>query len=254
VTRVWAAFNRHTFGHARRVVALGPTMRERICRTTGANPDRVAVVHNWQDGEFVRPLDKSENPFSAEHGLDAAFSLLYSGNIGGNHDLATLVHGAAALRDAEDPVRVLVVGEGDERDAVVALAAELEAENVAFLPYQPRAVLPHSLTSADVSVVAVERGMEGVCVSSKLYTALAAGKPVLAIASHRDDVGRLVAEFDVGRVVRQGDVAGLVAAVREWQADPALLARQGVNARTAFEAHFTRDRSVDAYYRLLVEE
>jgi glycosyltransferase involved in cell wall biosynthesis len=228
-------------------------MRSRIVRTTGVAPERVHVIHNWADGAFIRPLAKTDNPFSDEHGLTDRFTLVYSGNIGDNHDLETVVRGAAELED--EPVRILIIGEGAKRREIEQLAAELGVDDgtVTFLPYQPREQLPYSLTCGDVSIVAVERNLAGVSVSSKLYTALAAGMPVLAVADVADDVGHLVEDHGVGVRLSQGDSSAVAAAVRTWLADPELVERQGRTARDTFERHYTRDAAVDAYARVLSE-
>lgn len=252
VDRLWSRANGRALRGAADVVALGPVMAERVADRAGIDPEDVAVIHNWADGEFVRPMAKADNWFSETHGLVDPFAVLYSGNVGEFHDLETLVRAAAAF--ADEPVRFLVVGEGDGKASVVERAAALgvRGDTVRFLPYQPREDLPYSLTSGDVSVVTVEEGFEGVCVSSKLYTALAAGTPVLCICQPDDDEARVVSSADAGFVVPQGDVAGVVEAVERWRADPDLVDAQGTNARRAFEERFTRERAVGEYYRLLV--
>jgi len=255
VHRVWRRLTARTYREARHVVALGPAMKERIVETAGPSfdPDTVAVIHNWADGEFIRPIAEADNPFSREHDLLEPFVVLYSGNIGEHHDLETLVRAATAF--AEEDVCVLIIGEGDAKDDVVALADSLgvRGETVRFLPYQPKDELPHSLTAGDVSVVTVEDGLEGVCVSSKLYTAMAAGAPVLGITHPTGDEARVIEACDAGVHVPQGDVEGVVDAVEGWRDDPDRLERQGENARAAFEAWFTRERAVDRYYALLTE-
>jgi glycosyltransferase involved in cell wall biosynthesis len=253
VVRVWSWVHRRVFRAARAVVALGPVMRGRIARVAGPGFDagRVAIVHNWQDGSFVVPRDKTENWFSAEHGVVDRFTLVYSGNIGTFHDLDTLVEAAARVDDPD--VHFLVIGEGDNRRHVRGLADELGLvpERVTFLPYQDWEDLPYSLTAGDVMVVTVQEGFEGLCVSSKLYTAMATGRPVLCIAQPDSDEARIVEGFDAGQQVAQGDTGALVAAVDRWRSDPAYYRRQAANARRAFDAHFTRDEAVDAYYALL---
>jgi glycosyltransferase involved in cell wall biosynthesis len=251
VAVVWRALNRPTYGNATAVVALGPVMRHRIVRTTGVAPDRVHVIHNWADGTFIRPLAKTDNPFSHEHGLTETLTLVYSGNIGDNHDLETVVRAAAALD--EEPVRFLVIGEGTKREDIQRLAEDLGLtdERVTFLPYQPREQLPYSLTCGDVSIVAVERNLAGVSVSSKLYTSLATGMPILAVADAEDDVGHLVEEHGVGVRLSQGDVSAVADAVRAWLADPDLVERQGRRARDVFDRYYTRDAAVDEYARVL---
>lgn len=255
VFQIWRRFDRYVFRGARRIVALGPVMRERILGVAGEEVDEesVTVVHNWADGEFIQPLSKSENPFSKEHGLVDEFTLVYSGNIGANHDLETVIE--AARQFQEESVRILIIGEGDKKQKVVSLADSygLLDNTVTFLPYQDLERLPYTLTSGDASLVSVDHGMRGLCVSSKLYTSLAAGKPVLLISHHDDDEARILESHDAGKQVRQGDTEGLVRAIDHWRSDPALLEQQGTNARTAFENNFTKEHSIDQYYQLLSE-
>ena len=177
--------------------------------------------------------------------------MTYSGNMGTFHDLDTLVRAAARV---DDPgVHFLVVGEGDNKRHIRTLASELGLgpDRVTFLPYQEWEDLPYSLTAGDAMVVTVQEGFEGLCVSSKLYTAMAMGRPVLCIAQPDSDEARIVAGFDAGQQVAQGDVEALVAAVDRWRADPAFYRRQAENARRAFDAHFARDEAIDNYHALL---
>jgi glycosyltransferase involved in cell wall biosynthesis len=255
--RTWEALDVRAFRSATRVVALGPVMKDRIARKAGPTFDEetVHVIHNWVDEEFIVPREKSENWFSEAHDIVEPFTVLYSGNMAAFHDLETVVEAAAAL-DGDLPVRFLLIGEGDGKDGVVELAEELgvRGDRVRFLPYQPREDLPYSLTAGDVSVVTVREGFEGIVVSSKLYTSMAAGTPVLVISQPDDDEARIVERFDAGISVEQGDVKGVVEAVERWLADPDLVERQGANAREAFEAHFVKSRAVDEYYRMLSGE
>jgi len=255
IDRVWGLLNRRAFLAADHVVALGPVMKERISRNAGPKFDsaKVEIIHNWEDEEFIRPREKEENWFSKEHDLVDQFTILYSGNIGEFHDLETLVEAAAAFEDED--VQFLIIGEGDNKETIVSLAEELglRGDTVRFLPYQPWDDLPYSLTSADASVVTVKEGFEGICVSSKLYTAMAAGEPVLTIAQPDDDESQIVDQFDAGIHVAQGDVSGIVEAIETWQENPTLADQQGTNARQAFEENFTTDASIDEYYRMLTD-
>jgi len=256
VDQVWSRLSAAIFHDAKHIVALGPVMRNRISHVAGTNFDseKIAIIHNWEDEEFIEPKAKADNWFSEEHDLVNTFTLLYSGNIGENHDLETVVRAAAAFED--DDTKLLIIGEGDNKDAIVELADRLDVRGntVEFLPYQPLEDLPYSLTAGDVSIVTVERGLEGVCVSSKLYTALAAGQPVLLIAHPKSDEARILDACEAGIRVSQSDTEGVTAALETWRSDPELLAEQGCNARTSFETRFTKDHALDRYYRLLSKD
>ena len=252
---LWSTLEGYALRDARHVVSLGPVMRSRIIAKADGSIDGndVVTIHNWVDESFIEPVAKTNNWFSEEHNLVDPFTILYSGNIAEFHDLETVVKATAAFEERD--IQVLIIGEGDNKRSIVNLAERLNlrGDAVRFLPYQPREDIPYSLTAADVSIVAVKEGFEGVCVSSKLYTSMAAGQPVLCIAQPHDDESRIIDAFDAGIHVAQGDVEDTVEAIEEWRANPELVAQQGQNAREAFEHQFTRDHSIDEYYRLLVE-
>jgi glycosyltransferase involved in cell wall biosynthesis len=253
IDRLWSWLDGYVFRNAANIVALGPAMKETIVEYAGPafDEETVTIIHNWEDPDFITPVPKSENWFSREQDLVDTFTVLYSGNIGDNHDLETVVRAATAFRD--DPVTFLIIGEGDGKAEIVQLAETLglDDDTVRFLPYQPYDDLPYTLTCGDVTVVSVSDGMRGVCVSSKLYTSMAAKSPVLVVSHPEDDEARIVRSADAGKVVRQGDTTALVEAIEAWRANPELVDRQGRNARQTFEAQFTKQESVDRYYELL---
>jgi len=259
IHRIWERLNQHLLVDATDIVVLGPKMRERVVESVsdrfGADFDEatVSVIHNWADGEFIQPQSKADNQFSEQHGLVEQFSLVYSGNIGKFHDLETVV-GAASEFDPEE-LQILIIGEGDNKAHVSNLAAEtgVLGEQVDLLPYQPWETVPDSLTAGDVSIVAVNPEFEGLCVSSKLYSALATGQPVLVIAGESDDESQLVRQFDAGIQATPGKTEEIVDAIERWRNDPKLRRRQGQNARDAFEANFTREHSIDEYYALIAD-
>lgn len=253
--QVWDAIDGCAFRAAENIVALGPTMKQRISAKAGKSfdSDKIRIIHNWEDPEFIKPKRKADNWFSTEHGLEETFTVLYSGNIAEFHDLETLI-GAAAELDRED-IQFLIIGEGDNKQKIVDMAEDhgLRGDSVEFLPYQPWDDLPYSLTSGDISVVAVKEGFEGIVVSSKLYTAMAAGQPVLVIAQDNDDEARIVNRHDAGVNVEQGAVEDAARAIERYRDNAELVERQGENARVAFEANFVKEKSIDQYHEMLTE-
>ncbi|WP_276253194.1 glycosyltransferase family 4 protein [Halomontanus rarus] len=254
--QTWDKLNQYVFSDARNIVVLGPRMREVVADSVDGEFDaeKLTIIHNWADGEFIVPKSKDENWFSEEHDLVDTLTLVYSGNIGEFHDLETVLKASAKL-DGDD-INILIIGEGDNKPAIEALAEELGVlgDTVEILPYQPWETVPYSLTAGDVSIVAVKPEFEGLCVSSKLYSALATGQPVLVIARERDDESQLVQEFNAGEQVSPGDVREATRVIERWKDDTESVADHGKNAREAFESHFTKEQAIDRYYALLAED
>lgn len=254
--RFWEWLDARAFEDAKHIVALGPVMKDRIAAKTRPDFDRdkIVIIHNWEDENFIEPKEKKDNWFSEEHDLVEPFTILYSGNIAQFHNLETLVRAAGEFED--ENVRFMIIGEGDNKEKIVSIAEEqgIRGDTVKFLPYQPWDDIPYSLTSGDVSVVAVKNGFEGIVVSSKMYTAMAAGMPVLGIVQPHDDEARIIDAFDAGLHAKQGDPKSVVEAIETWRENREMVDEQGENARVAFENHFTKEQSVDRYYRMLTGE
>jgi glycosyltransferase involved in cell wall biosynthesis len=73
--------------------------------------------------------------------------------------------------------------------------------------------------------------LEGVVVPSKLYSILAAGRPVLAVAAPESDAARIVSESGCGIAADPDDPVAVASAIRELRNDPVRLAEMGRRAR-----------------------
>src|SRR5213078_3284541 len=99
---------------------------------------------------------------------------------------------------------IVIIGTGARHADLVALAELLEADNVRFLYYQSRRVLPLSLSSADVHVVGLAPGLAGYVVPSRLYGILAVARPVIVAADRSSETAQVVQRIGCGIVVPPG--------------------------------------------------
>lgn len=254
LVRVWERINRLAYRHAERVVTLGARMAETLGGklSTSARRARVEVIPNWEDPDRVTPQNRDGNWFRALHVAPDALVVLYSGNMGLANDVETLLAAARYLRDRDD-ILFLFIGGGAKAVLVREAVGRDHLASVRLLPYQPPHVLPRSLTCAEVGAVTLAPGAQGFCVPGKLYTALAAGQAILAIADRASEVADVVEQFRCGLRRDPGDAEGVVDALLTWRRQPEMLDAMQRNARRCFEEHFTKARAVDHYHRLLRE-
>lgn len=248
--RIWEMLNRRVYDHASTVIVLGERMRQVVEQRIENSATPVEVIHNWADGQFIVPRSKEENWFAQKYGLVGKTVVLYSGNMGLFHDLETIIEAADRLQGLEDLV-FLFIGDGGKKEKLVQMAKQRGLKNVKFLPYQPRDHLPYSLTAGDIGVVTLERGVEGLCVPSKLYSYLAAGQAILALVGKDSEVADIIEKFECGIRIDQGDIEGVVNALARWCTDLSFLERMKHNARNCFERHFTKDQAIVRYYEIL---
>ncbi|HKC63425.1 MAG TPA: glycosyltransferase family 4 protein, partial [Pyrinomonadaceae bacterium] len=111
-TRFLDYLSRFMLRKSDRIVVLGECMRERVMDKVGGRASsRIDVIHNWADGQEIKPLNGEENLFSVEQNLYGKFVLLFSGNLGRVNDFSTILDAARTLRDRTD-ILFLFVGEG----------------------------------------------------------------------------------------------------------------------------------------------
>jgi colanic acid biosynthesis glycosyl transferase WcaI len=235
---------------ADRVVAIGETMRSRL-EEKGASGDRLRVIPNWTDTRALVPRPR-DNQWAREHALADRFVVMHSGNVGHAQDLDSLVRASTFLRDL-DRLAVVIVGSGARHGELTALADRLEADAVRFLPYQPREVLSHSLSAADVHVVGLARGLSGYVVPSRLYGVLAAGRPVIVAADPESETAQVVSGAGCGVVVPPGRPDLLAGTIRRAYGGDLDLEEMGRRGREYVTAEADREVAVGRYRELLRE-
>lgn len=221
--RAWDVVHRWALRRADRVIVLGEDMRERVVQK-GVPAERVQVV---RDGVIEPPpAIRRDHPVVQEIRSGFRFVVLHAGNLGFYGAWETLLRAVELLEG--DHVGVVFIGDGAERERLELLANG--SKRVRFLPYRPPQEVPYVLGAADLHIVTVRRGFEGVVVPSKLYPILAAGRPVLAVAPAGSDPARIVSESGCGLVADPDEPASVAAAIGQLAADPGRLDEMGQRA------------------------
>jgi colanic acid biosynthesis glycosyl transferase WcaI len=242
-TRVWERLHRWALRRASRVIVLGEDTRERLV-AKGIDPTRVVVV---RDGaQALPPVVAQDHPVILEIRSGFPFVVLHAGNLGFYGAWETIIKSAEMLDHEE--VGFVFVGEGAQRYQVEAAAKG--AGNIKFLPFRPLDQVPYVLAAGDLHIVTIKRGLEGVVVPSKLYSILAAGRPILVLAPEGSDAARVVRRMGCGVVVDPDDPAAVAAVVQELAHDRQRLAQMAERALQA-AGEFARDREVQLFRRVI---
>ena len=231
-TARWEAMHRWALRRAARVIVLGEDMRDRIV-AKGVDAARVVIS---RDGVTIpETVPSPENPVAREIRGDFRFALVHAGNLGFYGAWQTLISAVRMLEN--EGVGLVFIGEGAMKPQVEAMAQGCRA--IHFLPFRPASEVPLVLSSGDMHVVTVKRGLEGVVVPSKLYPTLAAGRPVLGVAPEETDVVRIIRRTGCGISANPDDAASVAEAIRSVLHDSKQLETM---ARRAREISFSYDR------------
>jgi len=248
VYRALAGLARRQFAGAALVLALGPRMSARVARYISVET-RLEWVPLWgTTGDSTGNDTQFQAMRERRRWRDGESVLLYSGNMGLGHRVGEFLAAAGQL-GASGPIWAFAGG-GQRLDEVKAYAAANPAARVEVLPYVPQTEVAASLRAADVHLVSLRSGWEGLIVPSKLQAAFASGRPVIFVGPRGSEAADWVVDSGGGWRVDEADVPSLLAAVGEAR-DPAERARRGAAALVYARSHFDQATNTERIARLL---
>ncbi|NIR65646.1 MAG: glycosyltransferase family 4 protein, partial [Gammaproteobacteria bacterium] len=113
-------------------------------------------------------------------------------------------------------VRFVFVGDGPEKGKLIKFADELNLNNVVFLDAVEKYMMPKLVASADICLVPLKTYLPG-AVPSKMYEAMASGKPVVLIAE--GEAADCINSAQAGVAITPGDIQGLTQAITDMASD-----------------------------------
>ena len=238
------------FSYARSdaVVVLSDDLRKRLVPRV-ANEEKLRVIPNFVDTQSLYPTTR-DNSYRRELGLTDETVVMYAGNVGFSQPLELIIEAARQLRDRDDLVFV-INGDGSRRVHFETEAEELP--NVTFMGYQPRNRLNELLAAGDVHLVPLQPGMGSISVPSKIYSILAAGRPVLASVDPGTEIDLVVTRSGAGRSVPAGDTPAFIDALSALIDDPNGRAAAGLEARRFAEQWLSAEAVAESYNDLFSE-
>lgn len=218
-------------------------------RSRGIPDSKLVLIWDWLDTDFIPPMPRT-NEFSTRWGLDDVFVVMYAGNIGLSQGLEHVVE-AARLLAQEPAIRFVFVGDGAGKESLQQLAHSSGLTTIRFIPFQPRELLPQVLASADVSLIALKRGVGTDSVPSKCYSILASGRPVIAAVDQGSDTWNLIHQADCGLCVEPENPQALAEALLWLYRDKSYRARLGANGRVYVVQHHSRMAAAQEFHQVL---
>jgi glycosyltransferase involved in cell wall biosynthesis len=234
LTRALDGLSSFIFRQADQVVVLGEYMADRVA-LKNVPIERITTIPVWSQRDEIYPTPRDSNPLRKSLGLDGAFVVMYSGNLGLAHSFDEFIEAARRLRGRTDIV-FLFVGDGPRLAEVKNARDSEQLPNIRLLDYVPRGQLQASLALADVHLISMRPEMTGIVVPGKLYGVMAAGRPAIFVGPEHCESADTIRDAGCGIAVTPGDNDGLVRAISHLAADPSLARRMGEKGRSAFLA------------------
>lgn len=224
-------------GSARALVVPSGRLH-RIARDAWRQPER--RIHQIANGIDIAAYAEPPKP-DAIAGLDKGDGRVVVGTLAGLRRVKNLSRLVRAVAPIKDKVRLVIVGEGDDRQAIEAEAKRLGVDVLmaGFLPDPARYV-------GLFDIFALSSDSEQFPIS--LVEAMAAGLP--AVCTDVGDISGMVSPANRDYIVSCSDEAAFTAALARLVDGPDLRRAVGSANRVRAEADFDERAMVSAYARL----
>lgn len=251
--RTWRYINKCVWEQASAVYTIGDVMAERLSGQFDVKKTElkhVGVIPPWADTENIKPIKKHLNPLVNELSQGDCITVLYSGNMGISHDIESMLKAAKILKDHQG-IKFLFIGEGQKWQFAYDFVKAENLANVQVLPFQPEDKLPYTMALGDISLVALDKGAEGLMVPSKMYYYMAAGSAVLGICQGKNDLEESIRLGNCGVIVKPGKPEALAEEIIKLASDISNLEILKSNARDASIKFFSRGACIASLKRSL---
>lgn len=145
----------------------------------GVQKKRVLITENYS---LIEQMHSTYEQARKKWGWNNTQKIvLYTGSIGEKQNLDNLIFACDTLKDIYPDVKVVIVGNGPKKNALIELAKDLP--NIEFREFVSTNEYPDLLAAADLLVAHEGQTQEAIYLQSKLQTYLSTSRPILVVSS-----------------------------------------------------------------------
>jgi glycosyltransferase involved in cell wall biosynthesis len=235
---------RFLYSQAARVVVVTDAFAD-LLAADGVPRGKLHVIPNGADTRLFSPVNDG-TAARTRLDLDGRFVVAYVGSHGLSHGLSAVLDAAAV----QPEVTYVLVGDGADRDRLLAERDRRHLPNVIMRPSVGKADVPSLYAAADVCLVPLrDVPLFEAFVPSKLFEMLAAGRPV--VGAVRGEARAILVRSGGALLVDPERGDQLAAAVARLRSDPDLRAELSRRGRAFAEQYYDRDTLAARYLDLL---
>ena len=232
------AIARRVFQAASTIIAVSREVKDYVSQYV-TDTDKIQIIPNGVN------LQRFDHNLSAQNILSTSqFTVGFVGSLKPWHGLPILIDAFAHFQRNYPQTRLLIVGDGKERDRLNQEIATRKLESaVDFTGAVSPQTVPHWLAQMDIAVAPYPPSEDFYFSPLKVYEYMAAGLPV--VASNIGQISEIIDDGVNGLLTPPGDATALADALEQLWRSPLLRRRLGDSARAKILQHHTWERVVE---------
>ncbi|MFZ0816314.1 MAG: glycosyltransferase family 4 protein [Candidatus Sulfotelmatobacter sp.] len=236
-----------------RIVVVTPAFEDYLVEHWRVPREKISVIENGVETDvFAPPVFTADSATSLrrELGFEGKFVVSYIGTMGMAHGLETIISAAMLLQETNPEIAFLLLGEGAEKEHIIALARERGLSNLQFIGQQPREKIPTYISASDVCLVLLKKAdIFKTVIPTKMLEFMSCARPV--ILGVDGQARSILEESQGGLVIEPENAYALAEAIRYLAANRELARELGYNGREHIVRKFSRRQTAGKYIRVL---
>lgn len=193
----------------------------------GIPKEKVITLVNTVDTNLFKPIniDRTKLGFQKND-----FIMIYVGSLTQVQNLKTVIEAANLIKKVSN-IKILMVGEGEDKENLIAQTKKVKLKNIEFINGQPTGKIIQLINVSDVGLISLSTNkfFSDNALPTKTSEYLGCGKPIVACAGK--NLEELIKKNEVGLVVPPGDSKKLSEAILKLYKSKELLKKYSQNAR-----------------------
>jgi glycosyltransferase involved in cell wall biosynthesis len=219
------------------LVDIGSCMRKRFLEYSPKA--RLETIVPWALDE-PEILVMQDSTIRHELFGNAALGILYSGTIGWAHQFEEFILLARELKRRNASISFCFAGQGNKYNDLQDMVTS-EDTNITFAGFVDEKLLPLRLASADIHMISIRHGWEGVVVPSKFFGSLASGRPLLYCGTPNSCVAEIIQREDLGFIIEAGTIKNIADCLEELSNNRTGLMKMQETALSFYKKYFSKN-------------
>jgi colanic acid biosynthesis glycosyl transferase WcaI len=237
------------YAHANHIAVVTPAFREHLVKKWRVPGKKISVIQNGVDTRLFSP-DATDANVRQDLNAEDKFQVSFIGTLGLAHRLDCLISAAEELQRSCPDILILLVGEGADRERILALAKSKNLSNICFVPQQPRARIPAYIRASDACLVLLKKSdVFETVIPTKMLEFMSCGRPV--ILGVNGQAREILERSRAGIYVEPENPHQLCDAIITLRNQPCLREDMGRAGRAYIMQNLSRQRTANEYLDLL---
>jgi colanic acid biosynthesis glycosyl transferase WcaI len=230
------------------IVVVTPAFEDHLVKNWNVPREKISIVENGVETQLFAPDPAPD--LRRQPQLEGKFVVSYIGTLGMAHGLETMLSSAAQLKDTTPKIHFLIVGEGAEKDRILAVAHQRGLTNVQFIPQQPRERIPSYIAASNVCLVLLKKtGVFKTVIPTKMLEFMSCARPV--ILGVEGQARSILEEARAGLAIEPQNAGALSDAIKYLAANTETARQLGLNGRDYILRKYSRAQTAEKYIAVL---